>query len=82
MLLSQRADDGVEPVVREWQALSVSVEEGDVNAGLRGPVAGYIEHGRAEVDPRELDSLRVEGQVPAGTDCNLQYLAGRLRARP
>jgi hypothetical protein len=78
----QRADDGIEPVVREWEVLGVSLDEADVNVELGSPVAGYLEHGRAEVDPRQLDSSRVEGQVPAGTDCDLQYLAGRLRARP
>ena len=76
------ADDGIEPVVREWEALGVSVDEGDVKAELGGPVAGLIEHGRAEVDPRQVDSSRIEGQVPAGTDCDLQHLAGRLRACP
>jgi hypothetical protein len=76
------ADDGIEPVICEGEVLGVSFDEGDVNAELGGPVAGYIEHGRAEVDPRQLDSSRVEGQVPAGTDCDLQYLAGRPRACP
>jgi hypothetical protein len=42
------------------------------------PVAGQSEHGQAEVDPGQLDSSRIEGQVPAGTDCDLQYLTGRL----
>jgi hypothetical protein len=78
----QRADDGIEPVVREWEVLGVSLEEGDVNADVGRPAAGYVEHGWAEVDPRQLDSSRVEGQVPAGTDCDLKYLAGCLRACP
>jgi hypothetical protein len=78
----QRADDGIEPVVREWEVLGVSLEEGDVDVDVGRPAAGYVEHGWAEVDPRQLDSSRVEGQVPAGTDCDLKYLAGCLRARP
>jgi hypothetical protein len=71
-----RADDGIEPVV------SVSFDEGDLDAERGCPAAGYVEHGGAEVDSRQLDSSRVEGQVPAGTDGDLQYLAGRLRACP
>jgi hypothetical protein len=78
----KRADDGVEPVVREWEVLGVGLDEGDVKADLGCPAAGYLQHGRAEVDPRQLDSSRVEGQVPAGADCELQYLAGCLRACP
>jgi hypothetical protein len=49
---------------------------------LSRPVAGDIELGRTEVDPSQLEPSQVEGQVPAGTDCDLQYLAGRLRACP
>jgi hypothetical protein len=78
----KRADDGIEPVVSEWEVLGVGLDEGDVNTEFGCPAAGYLQHGRAEVDPRQLDSSRVEGQVPAGTDCDLQYLAGRLRTRP
>ena len=78
----QRADDGIEPVVSEWEVLGVGLDEGDINTKFGCPAAGYLQHGRAEVDPRQLDSSRVEGQVPAGTDCDLQYLAGRLRACP
>ena len=62
--------------------LGVRFDEVDVNAELSCPVAGDIEHGRTEVDSRQLDSSRVEGQVPPSTDCDLQYLAGRLRACP
>jgi len=36
----QGADDGIEPVVREWEVLGVSLEEGDLNAELGGLVAG------------------------------------------
>jgi len=51
-------------------AAGVSFDEGDVNAEPGGPAAGYIEHGRAEIDPRRLDSLRIEGifrPVPIAT---------------
>lgn len=82
MLLSASVQTTVSNRPSAWEVLGVSFDEGDVKAEPGCPAAGYIEYDRAEIDPCQLDSSRVEGQVPTGADCDLQHLAGRLRACP
>ena len=38
----QRADDGIEPVVSEWEVLGVGLDEGDINTKFGCPAAGYL----------------------------------------
>jgi hypothetical protein len=78
----QGADDGVEGGVGERQSLGVSLAELDRQAEPPGAVSGDLEHGGAQVDPGEPNVLRIEGEVAAGADRDLQDLSGRLGADP
>src|SRR5690606_6667855 len=54
----------------------------DVRAELRGPAARHLEHRRAEVDAHDLlDLRRIERQVLAGADRDLEHAAARAAER-
>src|SRR5207249_901692 len=78
----ERGYDRVESIVGKLQGLGVAEAEVDLAAELGGALAGEVEHLGAEVDPDETDPFRIEAEVPAGSDGDLQRVSEGLGAGP
>src|SRR6266446_1667611 len=76
------SNHSVESILGELERLSVADAEVHCAALLAGTTARNLQHAGTKVDACEADVVRIERQIPAGADSDLEDLPTRLRASP
>jgi hypothetical protein len=74
----ERAHDGVEGGVVEWQRVRVTLLEHDRASEITCAVPGNLEHLVTEIDPRETDVRRVRAEIESGADRDLENVPAGL----
>ena len=70
----QGADDRVERRVRKRKCLDIPLEQQDLLRELRSSAPSDGDHLLSELDTGQPNTIRVEREVPAGADSDLEYL--------
>jgi hypothetical protein len=78
----ERADDGVESRVRKLKRLDVSLSQVNLDREFLGPCASDLQHPGAELDGGEVHSPRIEREIAAGSNCDLEDVSLGLRTGP
>src|SRR5215467_8652402 len=77
-----RAHHGIEALIGKRECLRVPDNQLDLPTQAMCAKPCDLQHGRADLDPRDLHIVWIEGQVAPGANGNLQNLPSRLGTGP